>query len=45
MLKSKLKLPIGVQVMGKPYTEELVLRVLGVIEKRSEFNDAPFTFV
>lgn len=35
---SNLALPVGVQVMAKPYADEVVLRVMGEIERGSEFT-------
>lgn len=35
---TNLALPIGVQVMAKPYADEVVLRVMGEIECGSEFT-------
>jgi Asp-tRNA(Asn)/Glu-tRNA(Gln) amidotransferase A subunit family amidase len=36
---TNLALPIGVQVMAKPYADEVVLRVMGEIERGSEFTN------
>ena len=44
VIEAGLALPVGVQVMGKPMNEELVLRAMAILESKSVFADMPFTF-
>ena len=44
LVDSGLALPVGVQVVGRPYTDEMVLRVMRELEGLSEFDGQDFTW-